>query len=172
MSEEGTILDVGSGGSFFPLLLALQGYDVTAVDSHPFDYGFDSYKFTQGDTAIIKLPQKYDRIMSISALEHFGLQQKVPDLLHDFKTVDNLTKYLRDDGLWLVTIPFGKDVIWTGTRIYTQERIDELFPRIVKQEYFVRENGIWLKTTREETEDVVHIKGEGDLTVTCLVAKK
>lgn len=172
LNNGGSIMDVGCGASYLPLMLALQGFDVTALDSHPFDYGFEHYKFIQADAAEAKLNQEYDRIMMISSLEHFGLQREEPDYRTDFKAVNNLTKYLKDDGLWLITIPFGTDIIWTGTRVYTQERIDELFPKIIKQEYFIRENGFWIKSTKEDSESIVHKKGEGDLTVTCLVAKK
>lgn len=169
---EGKILDVGCGASFFPLMLALQGYDVTAVDSHPFDYGFDSYKFIQGDASVVKLPQKYDRIILISALEHFGLQRNPRDLNTDIKAIRNLTQYLEDDGKWIITVPFGKEKTDNSQfRVYTQERLDMIFPRIEKQKYFIRENKGWVKSTREETEKVV-FPGPGDLTVTCLVAKK
>lgn len=169
---EGTILDVGCGASFFPLMLALQGYDVTAVDSHPFDYGFDSYKFIQGDASVIKLPQKYDRITIISALEHFGLQHEERDLGVDIKAIRNLNQYLEDDGKWIVTVPFGKEKKDNSQfRVYTQDRLDRIFPRIEKQEYFIRDNELWKKSTREETEKVV-FTGPRDLTVTCLVAEK
>ncbi len=171
LSEGGTVLDVGCGASFFPLMLALQGYDVTALDSHPFDYGFDSYKFIQGDASVVKLPQKYDRIIMISALEHFGLQGKKRDLNTDIKTIYNLNQYLEDDGTWIITVPFGVERIHEQCRVYTQKRLDKLFPNIIKQEYFIRENQVWVKSTREETEEVV-FSGPGDLTVTCLVAKK
>lgn len=169
----GTILDVGCGGSFLPLMLALQGFDVTASDRHPYDYGFKYYKFIQGDAATVKLPQKYDRIMMISALEHFGLQRKNRDLNYDLKAILNLTKYLRNDGLWIITVPFGKgkEKASGEYRVYTQQRLNKLFPKIVKQEYFIRENGFWLKSSRKETENIV-FPGAGDLTVTCLVAKK
>lgn len=172
LTHEVAILDVGCGASFFPLMLALQGFDVTAVDRHPFDYGFKYYNFIQGDAATIKLKRKYDRITMISSLEHYGLQRKNPKLNHDLKTINNLTKYLKDNGLWIITVPFGKDTIFEGFRVYNQQRLNNLFPKIIKQEYFIRENGFWNKSTRKETENVVHKKGEGDLTITCLVAKK
>jgi len=173
LPDGGTILDVGCGGSFMPLMLALQGFDVTAFDLRPYDYGFKHYKFIQGDAATAKLPQKYDRIMMISALEHFGLQHKERDLNHDLKTIRNLTKYLKDDGLWLITVPFGKGKKKESAqyRVYTQQRLNKLFPKIVKQEYFVRDADVWLKSSRKETENIVFPETV-DLTVTCLVAKK
>ena len=168
---EGSILDVGCGASFFPLMLALQGYDVTALDSHQFDYGFDSYKFIQGDASRVKLPKKHDRIIMISSLEHFGLQRTQRDLNTDFKAIRNLTQYLENDGQWLITVPFGVESIHGQYRVYTQKRLDNLFPNIVEQEYFIRENMSWVKSTREIAEKVV-FPGAGDMTVTCLVAGK
>lgn len=173
LPDGGTVLDVGCGGSFMPLMLALQGFDVTASDQRPYDYGFKQYKFLQGDAATVKLPQKYDRIMMISALEHFGLQTKKRDLNHDKKAIRNLSRYLQDDGLWLITVPFGKKRKEGSRqyRVYTQQRLEKLFPKIVKQEYFIRDENMWLKSSRKETENIV-FSGAGDLTVTCLVAKK
>jgi len=168
---EGTVLDVGSGASFFPLMLAIQGYNVTALDRHPFDYGFDSYKFIQGDASEVKLPQKYGRIIMVSALEHFGLQRENRDLDLDIKAIRNLAQYLEDDGKWNITVPFGVESIHGQNRVYTQKRLDKLFPNIIKQEYFIRENQTWVKSTRDETEKVV-FSGPGDLTVTCLEALK
>lgn len=170
LSEGDTILDVGCGASFFPLMLALQGFEVTALDSHPYDYGFDSYKFIQGDASVVKLPQKYDRIISVSAIEHFGLQRKNRDLNTDIKAIRHLTQYLEDDGTWIITVPFGVERVVGQYRVYTQKRLDKLFPNIIKQDYFIRENGLLLKSTQKEAENIKFTVG--DATVTCLVARK
>lgn len=169
--DRGSILDVGCGASYFPLLLSLQGFDVTALDTHNFDYGFPYYKFIQGDASSVKLDRKFDRITMISTLEHIGTQQQPYDKTRDSKTITNLGNYLKPNGLWLVTVPFGKEKYLPQWRVYTQRRLNKLFPNIVKQEYFIREVKFWRKTRREEVEKLDHPRGPS-IAITCFVAKR
>lgn len=170
---EGSILDSGCGASYFPLMLALQGFKVTATDYNKYDYGFKYYEFVQGDSATINLGKRmFDRITMISSLEHYGIQHMKHDPNRDFKTIKNLGKYLKPNGQWMITVPFGKAKLLPSWHVYDQKRLNKLFPRIIKQEYFIREGEFWRKTTRKAIEKVEYFKGKGSPTVTCMVAKK
>lgn len=170
--DKGSILDSGCGASCLPLLLALHGFDVVGTDLNNYDYKFGFYEFVQGDSTVVDLGRRrFDRITMISSLEHYGIQQ-IEEEDADFKAVNNLGKYLKHDGLWLVTVPYGKEMLMRNWRIYNQKRLERLFPRIIKQEYFIRDGQFWVKTTREEVENIEHKLRMGANTVTCLVAGK
>jgi 2-polyprenyl-3-methyl-5-hydroxy-6-metoxy-1,4-benzoquinol methylase len=166
---EGSILDVGCGASFFPLLLALQGYDVTAIDTHAYDYDFPYYKFIQADGATFSSEEKFDAVTIVSSLEHFGIQQN-RNINHDVKTIGNLKSLMRYGGRLYVTIPFGRKHIGRSLRVYNQKRVDMLFPEIIKQEYFIREGGFWKKSDEETVAKLPYTMPPNGLT--CIVARR
>jgi len=170
---EGSILDSGCGASYFPLMLALQGFKVTATDYNNYDYGFKYYDFVQGDSATVNLENRmFDRITMISSLEHYGIQHMEYDPDKDFKVIKHLEKYLKPNGQWIITVPFGKEKLLSSWHVYNQKRLDKLFPRIVAQDYFIREGEYWKKVPLKKIENIEYFRGKGSPTVTCLVANK
>lgn len=169
--EEGDILDVGCGASFFPLMLALQGYNVTAIDARNFNYQFPFYTFIQSEASKFKSNKKFDRITIGSSLEHFGIQQLWKKLDEDHKSIKNLRLCLKPNGYFLVTIPYGIENVLPSWRVYNQKRINELFPDILKQEYFKREGNFLVKAPKEEVETIKHEKAGPLPAITCLMAR-
>lgn len=131
------------------------GYKVVGVDLYEPDIG-GSYKFIKGD--IIKLfeeglvIEKADNVIAISSIEHCGIET---DNFRDgnssnmeyHKTVASLlSRFLKDDGVLIVTVPFGdggtyyvdrdgnngtideiKEPAW-GFRTFNKDSISDLFP--------------------------------------------
>ena len=167
-----SILDVGCGASWFPLLLALQGYDVTATDLHNFDYKFPYYRFVQSEVTTFTSDKHFDYITVVSTMEHFGIQQQPLGTEEDRKAIHNLNTFLDDDGIFLVTVPYGHETMLPEWRVYTQERLASIFPRIHTQDYFIRDGNYLVKCSREQAAQTVHRRGEATAGLTCFTAGK
>jgi SAM-dependent methyltransferase len=99
-----TILDVGTGASALPHVLANCGFDVTATDEKGSYWGFDffnhHYPVIEDDIKNSKLTKKFDFISCISVLEH------IPEA---DEAVKGLFDLLEPNGYLLVTFPFNKN---------------------------------------------------------------
>jgi len=148
-------LEIGCGESpVIPAMLA-QGYDVVGVD-------FDSrlsrelgdFTFVQGDFNEVALVPGFDVIVACSAIEHFGLSGRYgsgEDHDGDLKAMRRLRSLLAPDGIAMLTIPVGTDVVhrpWH--RVYGGRRLPLLLEgfRLVKSRFLIKEPwGPWREST-------------------------
>jgi hypothetical protein len=115
--EKGVVLEVGNVLShYFPI-----SHDV-----------LDKYEVAEGvineDAAYYKSDKKYDLIISISTLEHIGLD--VPEKDNRFKSImalHNLYDMLSSKGRLIVTIPIGYNVCLDKYLINNPSFFDEIF---------------------------------------------
>lgn len=98
------ILDVGSGKSALPTLLANCGFKVTATDKKGIywqsKYFNRHYHIIKDDVKNSKLTKKFDFINCISVLEH------IPDYN---KAVAGMFNLLKPNGYLLLSFPYNKD---------------------------------------------------------------
>ncbi len=92
------ILDVGCIG-MFPLLLKAIGYKTWGIDlrEHSFKKEFNFYQIDIASNTLIML-DVFDSITAISTIEHIKDAQKA---------IDNIYKFLKSNGLFLMTVPYG-----------------------------------------------------------------
>lgn len=111
--ENPSVVDLGSGVTFFPLHLASQGYYVSAVDIDPtgardFPLACDALGIPKEQLGFYQANAKempfdnhsIDMLFSISVLEHISQ----PD-----ETIEEIRRVLKPDGVFILTIDISLD---------------------------------------------------------------
>ncbi len=171
----GFAFDFGTGGSNLGLIAARNNYYVTSLDLNKINWPYvhPHLEFIQGDLLEIPLPeQKFDLIISCSTIEHVGLSGRYnissnkPD--GDIEAMGYLKKLMKSDGCMLITIPVGKDAVFTPLhRVYGIERLPSLFNgyTIEHEEFWVKnEQNQWVVTDKSDAlmkESQPHLYGLG-----------
>lgn len=121
------ILDVGSSGSVLPPILAALGNRVVCVDVLEWPIRWPNLEFIKGDLLESDIPfESFDVIACVSTIEHFGLGRygDKEDVDGDIKGMANLRKYLKPNGLMILTVPFCRPTVaFPAHRIYDESRI-------------------------------------------------
>jgi SAM-dependent methyltransferase len=105
-----SVLDIGCTESSTPIQLAMMGYDVTGIDIRKLKYMHDNFKFIEADFINYNFRKRFDIVLAISSIEHFGLASygtaKIdPDA--DKKTIKKINSLLKSGGQFIFTAPFG-----------------------------------------------------------------
>ncbi len=163
-NKNAKILDIGCAGSFFPLIIAALGYDVTACDIRPYEIltnlKFGNFKFVQQDILKNRLAKEsFNMVTCISVLEHIGLEGRygsVELLNGDLSMVREIYRILKTNGSTIITLPYGiSKVVKPYHRVYDYNRIKEIessFKVIEEKFYKTDPNGNWLECDAEEGE--------------------
>jgi SAM-dependent methyltransferase len=125
------ILDVGSAESTVALSLAALGYRVTALDLRPYPFEHPLLEVVASSLEEWEPPeQPFDAVISISAIEHFGLGAYGEDegaKEGDVGALQRLRGLTRDGGLLVMTVPFGRGAAETETeRTYDRTLLERL----------------------------------------------
>lgn len=124
-----SILDIGSNRLF--ILGLLSNYKVTTLDVRKREPATDNERVVTSDAKDIKLPGgSFDVVVSICAVEHFGLGRYGDDfdLDADKKAFGEMVRVLRPGGhlIFTTAITRGKPMIaFNGQRIYSREFLYE-----------------------------------------------
>jgi 2-polyprenyl-3-methyl-5-hydroxy-6-metoxy-1,4-benzoquinol methylase len=124
------ILDIGSAESTFSLSAASLGYRVTALDLRPMPYEHPNLesvvgRFEDWDAR----ERRFDAIFMISTVEHIGLGAygDDPDAEDaDRRALARTKELLTDDGLLVLTTPFGRRQVDEFQRVYDDSSLAEL----------------------------------------------
>jgi len=128
------VLDVGCCDSHFGFLLADCALTVTAIDirdmpEFPFYGGRANFTFRREDILETKLPDRFfDSVVAISTIEHIGLlayENKKEDKEGDLKAVQQIKRVLKDDGVFIMTVPYGLNPAY-WYRVYNRESLAKL----------------------------------------------
>lgn len=197
------ILEFGCGNDNFANRMSDLGYNVTGIDL--FERIADSkFSFIRSDFLHANLPQNhFDAVYGLSSFEHIGLEQG--ELLSEKEAenkillvVKKIRSILKDDGILLVTVPFGnyryyyvsqngwsyqrsidKDekTLW-GVKVYDLNDIHDIFESnnftLVKKEFYLRvkkgfiEQDSWILTDPKRC----YVKKELTDSIVCLKFKK
>lgn len=161
------ILDVGCVGSFFPLILAGFGYEVSAIDLREYsitnkikfnNFSYYNYSITKTDFP----DNNFDAITVISTLEHVGLKGRYgvnkEDSFADVSALNEMKRILKPGGMIIITVPFGKaKTLGSNCRIYDSERVKKIASglEVMKIEYYKQDNDDdWCACSREDAEVV------------------
>lgn len=155
-----SILEVGHVNSSFSLELATLGFQVTGIDLRKYPFAHDNLKSIVGNFLEYDFKQKFDWIISVSTIEHFGYNKRYGGQENQDRGLDKIafkkiSKLLNDNGKFVLTIPYAanfRDDTWFKT--YTRGSIEELLAvnfNINQKSYFYRKSNEWLKA--ESTSD-------------------
>jgi len=144
------ILDIGGAESTFSLSAASLGYRVTALDPQGIPYehpNLDSHacRLEEWDPD----GEPFAAAFLISAIEHFGLGaygEGGTDQRSDLAALGRVRELLSDDGLLILTTPYGRASVDELERIYDDAGLDELLAgwRILERHTIVQSHDrIW-----------------------------
>lgn len=160
------ILDVGSAGSYFPLLLAGFGYQVEGLDVREYAItnrlSFPDFKFSKGDIRKCVIADNvFDAVISTSTVEHIGLSGRYgadEDMDGDRKALAQMRRVVKPGGAVIITVPFGRaKIIRPDCRVYDfawLTRIEAGFT-LSKEAYYLQDDaGDWYECSRTEAESL------------------
>ena len=115
----------------------------------------------QGDFVTLDIPEKFDGVIFLSSLEHFP-QCTEGDLKYrnaeDRKGFLKALSILNDEGLILLTVPFGKYRWQSYHQNYDHENILKLVEgsKILEENVYVLKDNIWTLTNESETKEIIY----------------
>jgi SAM-dependent methyltransferase len=137
------VLDIGCVESSLSIQLAMMGYNVTSIDIRQYKYEHENCYFIKGNFLSHNFGSKFDSILGISAIEHFGLKAYrglEQDAEADKKAVRKVASLLNDNGQFIFTAPCGyHETIGTFERIYDESDINSLLKdfKIVDKDFYI-----------------------------------
>ncbi len=160
------ILDVGSAGSYFPLLLAGFGYQVQGMDVREYAItnrlSFPNFQFFKGDIRKCVLADNtFDAVISTSTVEHIGLSGRYgmdEDMDSDCKALAQMRRITKPGGVVIITVPFGKaKIIRPDCRVYDFAWLRRIEAGLTLSEeaYYLQDDaGDWYECSRMEAESI------------------
>jgi len=160
------ILDVGSAGSYFPLLLSGFGYQVVGLDVREYAItnrlSFPNFKFSKGDIRKCDIADNsFDAVISTSTVEHIGLSGRYgmdEDVDGDCKALAQMQRIVRPGGVVIITVPFGMaKIIRPDCRVYDFAwlRRIEAGLKLSEEAYYLQDDaGDWYECSRAEAESL------------------
>ncbi len=152
------VLEIGATMSALSFMLACLGHKVVALDVRDYEFKHPNLTFIKADFFDFKTNEVFDCIICVSVLEHMGLgfygDKKVGT---DIDAVNKMRQLLRDDGILLLTVPFGRYYECHWFRVYDSSRLRSLLDgfEIEVLEFYKRINEyVWLPTTSDELENI------------------
>jgi len=159
--SKGRVLDIGSTGSQLPLMLAGLGYEVWTIDIRKYEYDgiTNNLNCVIGDIKETNFTDSFfDIVLAISTIEHIGLG-RYGDLIDkegDRNAMKEIKRIITNDGILLMTVPFGKRSISKLHRVYNQKSLLMLLENfnIESINYFLRTDQFWVKSAIENVNNI------------------
>ena len=175
------VLDLGCMESALPLFLAGLGFQVTGFDFRQYPYQVPNFKFIQGN--ILDLPfekESFDVVTCVSTIEHIGVgyyNDPKEIISADIKGMTEIKRVLKQKGVLILTVPFGKALVNNQQRVYDKKGLDALLNgflvkeiKFFKNTQVVEGNNYWEQITLEQAESLYYASGTE--CVCCLSALK
>ena len=122
------ILDIGFLESVIPFILAGLGADIHALDLRKCPINYPGVKTYISDIRKTDFDDKFfDKIIAISTIEHLGIPTRYNsygDSEADRKALLEMKRILTDDGIIIITVPFGKSAIDSVQKTYDKKDIE------------------------------------------------
>jgi SAM-dependent methyltransferase len=157
LKPSGTVLDIGCMTSRLPIQLASLGYEVYGIDIRMYPFSHPNFHFQKGDVLSWTPERKFDIILLISTVEHFGLGAYGDPVMADADkvAVDRISGWLEKDGQFIVSVPFGRPAVTSKQRVYDMERLKHVFCDFewVDQKFFKRIEGSYFPCDADDLRD-------------------
>jgi len=156
--HKGKVLDLGCCESLISINLATAGFEVTGMDIRPYLLKHPNFHFIQADICQTKIKTKFDYILSISTLEHIGLNTiygPSSQSTDDQNAINQIYQLLKPKGKLILTVPASKHG-WQNSfmRSYTDLQLKKMLKNFAKVqiEYFKpdKKRQFWSKTTANQ----------------------
>lgn len=160
------ILDVGAAGSALTTILGALEFSVDALDLRQFPMDrYQNVNFIIGNINTISLPFLYDIVISCSTVEHIGLSERFAlyeNMNGDKIALEKMTDSLKNNGIMILTVPFGRPVIikpyhrvYDKKALFNFRNVDRL--KLVKEKYYIKriEKKIWEECNEKEASNVI-----------------
>lgn len=146
----GWLLDVGTPQGYpTPQVAAGKGYRVVAVDLMTRNATGGNVEYRRGDLLTMGFERRFDWVLNISSVEHFGLAGRYSvaenDTDADLKAMARIRLLMKPEAKMLLTIPVGIDaVIHPLHRIYGIVRLPILLSgyAVSKEAFYGKKNGV------------------------------
>jgi len=178
----GKVLDFGCSESILPLYIAAMGYEVTGIDIRDYPYHAPNFKFVKGDMLDKSFSafkeNEFDAALCVSVLEHIGLGcYRGPEETNstDTDVLMRIKRYLKHQGLFVLTVPFGVKHTTQWQRFYNTSDLMHLLSgfSIKEMKYFCSDHktgdrcNFWKELSKQEAET---IKSEDSVKCVCCVS--
>jgi len=152
------------------------GFKVYGVDVSNYKLTHPNFTFVKEDIRSTSSPNNFfDMVIAISTIEHTGLGYYGDKLDRhgDKKAIKEIFRILKNNGKFIITLPFGKKSINSWYRAYDKKLINELLPhfRVRKMKFFVKKPNYWLQSKISEAEEIEN-KGKNVNAVILILATK
>lgn len=126
-----SVLDVGAAESTLAFSLASLGYNLTAVDLHPYPLSHPQLRSVQADILEWETTERFDIVLCISTLEHIGLgvygdEPASAVASADRSAVERLRELTTPGGIMVLTVPFGAASADKTQRAYDRAGLERL----------------------------------------------
>lgn len=147
------ILEIGHVNSSLALELSSLGYKVTAIDLRDYPFNHPNLRSIKADFLDFNFEAKFDCIIAISVIEHLGQNKRYggrdenSDSL-DRKAFGKISSLLRENGKFIVSVPFASSEKDFWYKVYTRSSLENLisgFFKIESAKFYIRDNNHWLE---------------------------
>ena len=157
-----SVLDIGCYASPLTTIMKELGFLVHGVDLLPAVYEYEGIEYVQGDFLSITFDSSYDVIVLCSTVEHIGLEGRYGSKSieeGDVKTIKKGISLLSDDGLLILTIPYGiPTVIRPFHRVYdkTSDLLKIIYDNleVINEEYYQKSEDLWKRCSERDASKV------------------
>ena len=185
IKDPSKVLDVGCTGSPVALQLAMMRYNVTGIDYRDYGKQHANMKFIKGDFTSYNFgKERFDIIIAMNSLEHFGLQyynkSEYLDKQNDVKAMTKIKELMNPGGQLIFACKYGiTDLITISrkpyVRIYDDKALDVLLSTfdVKKIEYYmVSDSKNIRQVEREEAAASRYYHNSGTYAFACISAIK
>ncbi|MHB1830360.1 MAG: class I SAM-dependent methyltransferase [Candidatus Micrarchaeaceae archaeon] len=179
------VLDIGCTGSPVALQLAMLRYNVTGIDYNDYGKQHANLKFIKGDFNAHDFgKEKFDIVIAINSLEHFGLRHynksEYLDKQNDVKAMTKVKEIMNSGGQLIFSCNYGiSDLITISgkpfVRVYDDKALDVMLSTFdVKaiEYYIVSDSKNIRQVEREEAKDCRYYLKSGSYAFACISAIK
>jgi len=146
----GLVLDVGTPQGYpTPQMAVEKGWRVIAVDLMAQNVVGEHVEYRQGNIVTMEIKERFDYVLNISSVEHFGLAGRYTvergDSDADLKAMAKIKTLMNVGAQMLLTVPVGVDeVVHPLHRVYGHERLPRLLEgyEVIRREFYAKRNDV------------------------------
>lgn len=163
-----SVLDVGGSESTMCLSLASLGYEVTTVDPRPAPLVHPGLRQVPLPVEEWETDERFDVVVLLSTIEHIGVgaygQDENP--VGDIAVMRRVRELVREDGLLILTTPYGRSARDEIQRTYDDSRLTDLLAGWVVDDFTVLRKGKDLAWSLHEGEPATAERGKQVVMIT------